>query len=160
MMMARRLRGEEKGTGICWIGRGHRQEMIHHLLARARGHRGIIESPLIRYFVGEREPFLLGRSENVRSVVIFSPVEQEPCWCGAICSIHFTAASILPSLLSSECVRSHSSRDSTEPRRLPPILRSRASPSATTQGNSDRPSPAITASSRASASLRRTAAIL
>jgi hypothetical protein len=43
MMMARRLRGEEKGTGICWIGRGNRQEMIHHLLARARGHRGIMK---------------------------------------------------------------------------------------------------------------------
>src|SRR5262245_30189878 len=37
------------------------------------------EISLIRYFVGEREPFLLGRSENVCSVVIFSLVEQEPC---------------------------------------------------------------------------------
>jgi hypothetical protein len=43
MMMARRLRGEEKGTGIRWIETRQRHEMIHHLLARARGHRGIMK---------------------------------------------------------------------------------------------------------------------
>jgi len=46
MMMARRLRREEeeKETGICWIGQSNFRKMIHHLLAQARGERGIINS--------------------------------------------------------------------------------------------------------------------
>src|SRR5262249_25350808 len=79
---------------------------------------------------------------------------------GAICSIQFTTASILASLLKSECVSSHSSRESSGVPPLAPSLRRRESRSAITQGSSDRPRPASTASSRPSASLTRTAAIL
>src|SRR2546430_4760997 len=35
--------------------------------------------PLIRYFVGKREQFLLGGSEKVCSVATFSAFERKPC---------------------------------------------------------------------------------